>query len=133
MTREEFLSSIEDPVRREMLTQLAGFIRKHDKSVKEVVGPMMGREALLYCLGTFPKYALTSTKGYMSLHSMVMYGCAPLREKFLEQLPGAKFQKGCLNFKKPEDLPMKIAEQMIKESAEVEFPPKEYLDRLNTR
>jgi hypothetical protein len=94
---------------------------------------MMGRPALLYCIGTFPKYALTSTKEYMSLHSMVMYGCTPLREKFLARLPKAKFQKGCINFKSQEAFPVEIAEQMIMESAQAEFPPKEYLAKIGKR
>lgn len=129
MTPKEYLDSL-PPERREVIAKLREYILKADPLVKEVVGSMMGKEMLIYLQGDTMKYALSSVKNYMSLHSMVMYGSSirfgggGLREKFEKLMPKAAFQKGCVNFKNAVELPLDVAKKFIAEMATVEYPPK---------
>ena len=133
MTPTVFLNGL-PPDRKKTLAAIRKLILTYDNSVTESVGEMMGKEMLIYKAGDIFKYALASTKGYMSFHSMVMYGCAPhLREKYITLLKKAKFQKGCINFKTADEMPLDIAEQFIKESAAIPFPPQWYFDRIKKK
>ncbi len=136
MTVKEYLNSLE-PDRKAIMSKLRDFIMKHDKNIKETVEGMMGKKMLVYKVpdGIF-KYGLSSVKTHMSFHSMVMYGSSErfggtgLREKYERLLPKAKFQKGCINFKNAEQMPLDIAEQFIKESATQEYPPAIHKERM---
>jgi hypothetical protein len=133
MTPTQFLNTLE-PERKAVLSKLRGLILKHDKQVTETVTKMMGQKILYYTAGGVMKYALASPKAHMSLHSLVMYyGSTGLRERYVPMMPKAKFQKGCINFKKAEDMPLDVAEAMIKDSAKVSWPPQIYLDRIKKK
>jgi hypothetical protein len=135
MTPKQFLDSLPED-RRKILTALREIILKSDPLIKETVGLMMGKEMLMYCQGDFMKYALSSVKDHLSLHSMVMYGSSirfggsGLREAYEKLLPKAKFQKGCVNFKNEAELPIDIAKKFIADMASVEYPPPEYKERM---
>ncbi len=100
MTVAEYLNTIVSD-RKLLLSRLRELILQHDRNVTESVEGTMGHEMIVYRTpdGIF-KYALSSTKAYMSFHSMVMYCSsgggegAGLREKYQALLPKAKFQKG---------------------------------------
>jgi hypothetical protein len=128
MTPTQYLNTLQ-PERRAVLSKLRDLILKHDKQVTETVTKMMGQEMLYYTVGGVMKYALASPKSHMSMHSMVMYGSTGIRERYVPMMPKAKFQKGCINFKIAADLPLDVAELMIKDSAKVSWPPQIYLDR----
>ena len=135
MTPKQYLDTLPED-RREMISKLRGFILKSDPLVKEVVAGMMGREMLMYMQGDFMKYALSSVKSHMSFHSVVMYGSSirlkgnGLREKFEKLLPKAKFQKGCINFNNAAQMPLDIAEKFVQEMAKMEYPPKQFKERM---
>ncbi len=138
MTPKEYLDSLPED-RRKVISELREYILKADPLVKEVVGTMMGKEMLMYCQKDVMKYALSSVKNYMSLHSMVMYGSSirfgggGLREKFEKLLPKATFQKGCVNFKSAAELPLETAKKFIEAMAKVEYPPKEFKESLEKK
>ncbi len=132
MTVAEFVNSL-GPERKLMLSRLRELILKHDRNVTESVERTMGHHMIVYRTpdGIF-KYAVSSTKAYVSFHSMVMY-CSSgggkgvgLREKYQALLPKAKFQKGCINFEDAGQMPVEIIGDLIRESALMEYPPALY-------
>src|SRR5438445_13625724 len=101
----EFIS--QQPAERQgILTRIHDIIVSKDKTVTPVVGMMMGKEMILYNGPGMFKYGLASVKNYMSLHMMPIYGSPTLYNRYKELLPKASFQKGCINFKDEEDMPM---------------------------
>ncbi|MDA4128301.1 MAG: DUF1801 domain-containing protein [Thaumarchaeota archaeon] len=56
-------------------------------------------------------------KSHMSLHIMSIYGSPKLRSKYEELLPGAKFQKGCINFTEKDQMPLPTVRRLLEESA----------------
>ncbi|MBW4891545.1 DUF1801 domain-containing protein [Mucilaginibacter sp. HMF5004] len=129
MTIAEHLDQ-KDPIRQPLLKALHEIIIKNDPSVEAVVGTMMGKEMILYNdRGSF-KYGLAAPKEYMSLHVLPMYMNAPLHEKYVNLLPKAKFQKGCINFKNADEIPLTIAAQLITDCAPIDLIKirQDYLD-----
>lgn len=120
MTATEFINTIEEP-RRSIIKALRKSIIDNDKSVTEIVGKMMGKEMLLYNEKGVFKYALSSVKTHMSLHNMMIYGSPKMFNKFVEALPTAKFQKGCINFTKAEQMPPDIIANLIADCAAVDY------------
>jgi hypothetical protein len=57
----------------------------------------------------------------MSLHAMPIYGSSVLYSKYKNLLPLANFQKGCINFKNAEEMPLDITEQLIKDCSKVDL------------
>ncbi|HEY6901356.1 MAG TPA: DUF1801 domain-containing protein [Puia sp.] len=109
------------PERQPLLTSIHEAILREDPSVKATVGSMMGKEMILYNTpGTF-KYGLASTKAYMSLHVMPIYMNPPLHEKYKTLLSDASFQKGCINFKTAEEMPLKIVVKLIKDCSKIDL------------
>ena len=129
MDAKTFLNALEED-RRKMLSPMRDIILKFDTEVTEEVSEMMGKEMLIYKQRDLFKYALASTKAHLSFHSMVLYGCPPVHLKFSKLLPKAKFQKGCINFKNLEQLPLSTFEELVRDSANVAWPPKIYQDSL---
>jgi hypothetical protein len=112
MTVSEFISSM-SVERQATLTTLHEAILANDPTVIPVIKPMMGKEMILYEEHCYMKYGLASTKNYMSLHCLPMYMNPALHAKYAGLLPGAKFQKGCINFTDGEALPPKILAALI--------------------
>jgi hypothetical protein len=116
--------------RKPLLQSLHDIILKNDPSVEAVVGSMMGKEMILYNDRGHFKYGLASVKDYMSLHVLPIYMNPPLHTKYEALLPGAKIQKGCINFKSEAELPLTVAAQLITDCAPIDLIAirQQYLD-----
>src|SRR3954470_8987924 len=120
MSISEFISA-QPEERQELLSQLHEIIIQKDKTVAPVIAPMMGKEMIIYnAPGTF-KYGLSSVKNYMSLHVLPIYGSPGIYEKYKALLNEANFQKGCINFKTKEEMPINIVKNLIKECSKVDL------------
>jgi hypothetical protein len=119
MTITEFISN-QIPERQELLTKIHEIIIEDDITVKAEIEPMMGKEMIIYKCNTF-KYGLASVKNYMSLHVLPMYGSETLYSKYKALLPNANFQKGCINFKNEEEMPLKIVRQLIRDCSKIDL------------
>ncbi len=108
----EFIST-QPEERQELLSQLHGIIMENDKTVTPEIAPMMGKEMIMYnAPGSF-KYGLSSVKKYMSLHVLPMYVSTIIYEKYKGLLKEASFQKGCINFKSKDEMPLEIVKELI--------------------
>src|ERR1700722_18414063 len=114
MTVEEFIAK-QEPARKEAISSIHSIIVKNNKRVKPEVDKMMGQEMIQYKLGGIFMYGLGGGKSHMSLHLLPMYGTPSIYTKYIKLLDKAKFQKGCVNFTKPEQMPLKIVEGLIKD------------------
>ena len=120
MSISEFIST-QPEERQELLSQLHEIIIQKDKTVTSIIAPMMGKEMIIYnAPGTF-KYGLSSVKNYMSLHVLPMYGSTILYEKYKALLKEANFQKGCINFKNKDELPLKIVKDLIADCSKIDL------------
>jgi len=121
MTAPEFLASLPAD-RQELMNTLHETIIANDPNVTFSIKPMMGKEMMMYEEGNYMKYALASTKGYMSLHCLPMYMNTPLHARYSARLPAAKFQKGCINFTDAAAMPVAVAAALIADCAPVNIP-----------
>jgi hypothetical protein len=120
MSISEFISA-QPANRQELLSSLHEIILQKDKTVTPVIGAMMGKEMILYnAPGTF-KYGLASVKNYMSLHVLPMYGSPVIYEKYRALLKDASFQKGCINFKSKEEMPLNIVKNLIEDCSKIDL------------
>jgi hypothetical protein len=129
MSITEFLNS-QEPERKKLLTAIHKIITASHPKLKPRMGDMMGKEMIIYEIDGAFTYALASVKDYMSLHNIIMYGHPPLYAKYSKLLSKAKFQKGCINFKNAEQMPMDIVKEFMQESAKA--APK-YLEMYKAR
>jgi len=60
-------------------------------------------------------------KNYMSLHVLPMYGSTIIYEKYKELLKDANFQKGCINFKNKDEIPLKIVKDLIADCSKIDL------------
>lgn len=116
MTIEEYILNA-PPERQAALTALHQAILANDASVTAVVKPMMSKNMILYEERCVMKYGLASVRAYMSFHCLPMYMDQLLHTKYESLLPGAKFQKGCINFATGDALPTGILAGLVKECA----------------
>jgi hypothetical protein len=107
--------------RQELLRALHRVIIDNDTNVTPVVGPMMGKEMILYNAPGIFKYGLAGVKNYMSLHVMPIYGSAALHDKYKRLLPKANFQKGCINFTDVDEMQPEVVAELIKECAKIDL------------
>ncbi len=120
MSISAFISTLPEE-RQELLAQLHEIIIQKDKTVTPVIAPMMGKEMIVYnAPGSF-KYALASVKNHMSLHVLPMYMSAAIYEKYKALFTKASFQKGCINFKHKDEMPLKIVKELITECAKMDL------------
>ena len=120
MTISEFISA-QPEERQELLSQLHEIIIQKDKTVTPVIASMMGKEMIIYnAPGSF-KYGLSSLKNYMSLHPMPMYVSTIIYEKYKALLKKANFQKGCINFKNKDEMPLKIVKDLIADCSKLDL------------
>lgn len=102
------------PAERQVtLTTVHETILANDPHVIPVIKLMMGKEMILYEERGYMKYALADTKKHLSLHCLPMYMNPAIHVKYESLLPEAKFQKGCINFTKGDDLPTAILAALI--------------------
>ncbi len=120
MSISEFIST-QPQERQELLSQLHEIIIQKDKTVTAVIAPMMGKEMIVYnAPGSF-KYGLSSVKNHMSLHVLPMYVSTTIYEKYKVLLAKANFQKGCINFKNKNEMPLKIVKDLIAECSTMDL------------
>jgi hypothetical protein len=120
MTIPEFIS-IQPEDRQQLLSQLHEIIIQNDTTVTPVIAPMMGKDMIIYnAPGTF-KYGLASVKNHMSLHVLPMYGSSVIYDKYKILLKDASFQKGCINFKKKEAMPLSIVKKLIVDCSKIDL------------
>ncbi len=120
MTPTEFLSK-QDLATRQHLSAIHSGIIQHDPKITAKVETMMGKEMIVYKEGGFFKYALANMKHYMTLHAMPMYAFPAILKKYKGLLPDVKFQKGCVNFKNAEAMPLDILEKLIRDCAKEDY------------
>jgi len=120
MSISDFISK-QIPERQRLLTQIHGLIIKRDKNVKAEIAPMMGKEMIVYKAPGIIKYGLSSMKNYMSLHVMPIYGSPILFSKYKNLLNKANFQKGCINFKTEEEMPLKIIDELMSDCSKIDL------------
>ncbi|HWY97702.1 MAG TPA: hypothetical protein VNY36_01345 [Bacteroidia bacterium] len=116
MTVTEYLNK-QEPDRKKLMTAINKIILETNKKVEPRIGNMMGKEMILYEIEGAFAYALASVKTHMSLHNIIMYGHAPLYAKYSKSLSKAKFQKGCINFKSAEQMPLDVVKNFMEDSA----------------
>ena len=129
MTPDTFIQT--EPVERhDLMFSLHSTILNNDKTVTATVEPMMGKEMVIYKSRGFMKYALAGAKNYMTLHVLPMYGSKTLYGRYFALLPKATFQKGCINFKTADELPLKIVQELISDCEKIDLLKirQEYLD-----
>jgi hypothetical protein len=120
MSIAEFIST-QPEERQELLSQLHEIITQKDKTVTAVIAPMMGKEMIIYNTAGSFKYGLSSVKNYMSLHVLPMYVSTVLYEKYKALLKEANFQKGCINFKNKNEIPLKIVKDLIDDCSKIDL------------
>ncbi len=118
MTPGEYIHAQADE-RQELMNSLHLIIIDGDKSIIPKVELMMGKQMIVYKERGYMKYGLASGKNYMSLHCMPIYGSPQLHEKYINLLPDASFQKGCINFKNLAAMPLEVADNLIQDCAKV--------------
>ena len=120
MSITEFIAT-QPEERQALLIQLHEIIIQKDKTVTPVIAPMMGKEMIIYnAPGSF-KYGLASMKAHISLHLLPMYMSPVIYEKYKALLKDAGFQKGCINFKSKEEMPLKIVKQLISDCSKIDL------------
>jgi hypothetical protein len=107
--------------RQDLLTKIHQAILENDKSVEAVIEPMMRMEMIIYKAKGTMKYGLASVQKYMSLHLLPIYGSQSLHTKYQTLLPNASFQKGCINFKNEDEMPIGIVQQLICDCAPIDL------------
>lgn len=65
--------------------------------------------------------ALANQKSHLSLHLVPMYLMPNLREQLTAAAPKLKMGKGCVNFKKTEELPLDALAQVIAATSLVDY------------
>ena len=107
--------------RQKILKEIHEIIIQADKSVTAEVAFMMGKEMIVYKAPGIFKYGLSSVKNYMSLHAMPIYGSQVLYSRYKNILKKAKFQKGCINFIREEDMPLDILSNLITDCSKIDL------------
>ena len=120
MTPEAYISA-QPEERQAILASIHDIIINADESIVAEVGTMMSKQMILYKDRQVFKYGLASVKDYMSLHLMPMYGSPVIYGKYIKLLDKAKFQKGCINFKTADAMPLTIAKELIADCAPVDL------------
>lgn len=116
----DFVQKLE-PTRQQAIIEMHQVITSADSTIEPSIGPMMGKEMILYKAAGVFKYGLASVKNYMSLHVMPMYANPKLHAKYAKLLSKAQFQKGCINFKEAGDMPLDIVKQLIEDCSAIDL------------
>jgi len=115
MTPKEYLAKLKDSNTKDLLSAIHSIMVKNNKRVVPDVSKMMGQEMIQYKIGGVFMYGLNGGKNHNSLHLLPMYGSPKVHEKYKKLLNKAKFQKGCVNFTKAEQMPLDVVEGLIKD------------------
>jgi len=109
------------PDRQRVLTDIHFIILEEDKTVVPFVEPMMGKEMIVYKGKGYMKYGLASMKNYMSLHVLPIYGSQALFSTYKALFQNAKFQKGCINFDSPDEMPLDVVRQLFADCSKIDL------------
>ena len=120
MQISEFIAK-QIPERQKVLNDIHSAILEFDKTVDANIVLMMGLEMIVYKGKGMMKYGLASNKNYMSLHLMPIYGSPELHKRYKALLPNANFQKGCINFKSEDQMPMIIVQELIIDCSKIDL------------
>lgn len=120
MTPDEYIA-LQEPARRALLASVHKAILKANKKITTEVSKMMGADMIQYKLSNYFAYALGSGKAHISLHALPMYMHKPIHEKYSKLFSKAKLQKGRINFKNADQLPLNILEQFLTDCANVDL------------
>lgn len=120
MTPADYITN-QPEERRAILASFHDIIINTDETVVAEVSAMMGKDMIIYKAKNVFKYGLASVKDYMSLHVLPMYGSPVIYEKFSKLLDKAKFQKGCINFKTADVMPLAIVKELIADCAPIDL------------
>jgi hypothetical protein len=85
----------------------------------------IGPKILSFKAGNHWYVALANQKNYISLHLMTVYAFPKLRKK-LETATNLKMGKGCINFKRAEDLPLETVAEIV-----AGFKAEDYIAHVN--
>ena len=118
MSPKEYILAQADE-RHLIMNSLHLIIINRDKLITPKVEWMMGKQMIVYKEKGYMKYALASGKNYMSFHCMQIYGSPELHGKYTNLLPGATFQKGCINFKNVVEMPLEVADNLLQDCARI--------------
>lgn len=120
--------------RQKILSDIHNAILANDKTVIPGIELMMGKEMIVYKGKGVMKYGLSGVKNYMSLHVMPIYGSNTLHSKYKSLLPLANFQKGCINFKDENEMPVEIVKELIIDCSSLDLAKmkEEYLKSRKT-
>lgn len=126
-TPEEYIAQLEEP-RRSQIQAIYDIVRETVPSLEPwIVANKIGFGKFHYkgkskaCEGEWFKLAVGSNK------NTIMFGCCAqidgkdLAENFGARLPKAQFGKSCINFKKFEDIDMKVLKEIAKKTAKADF------------
>jgi len=120
MTIEQYIAE-QLPERKALLSSINKLILKTNKKVTPEIAKMMGTTMIQYKIKGLFVYALGSQKNHISLHLLPMYMHKPIHEKYSNILKKAKVQKGCINFKNENEMPLDIVEQVLTDCAKVDI------------
>jgi len=120
MTPTEYIAE-QAPERQALLKSIHKLILKTGKNLTAEVAPMMGAEMIQYKINNYFAYALASGKAHMTLHAMPMYMNKPIHEKYSKLLKKSQLQKGCINFKNADEMPLDTIEQFLTDCAKVDI------------
>jgi len=123
MTAQQYIDTL--PVNEQnVIQQFRKAILENDPAVSESFGKLMKNpNAFCYNEQDVFKYGLTVSQNHISFHSLVMYSHPELMDDLKTKLKKVKFQKGCINFKTPEDFPLSVFAGHIKASSGIDFSP----------
>src|SRR5689334_24429947 len=113
-TPDDYIAQIDEP-RRSAIKNIHAMITKAVPKLKPSIQyGMIGYGSYHYKYdsgreGDAPIVALASQKGYISI-----YGCGAEIESCKREMPKANFGKGCIRFKKFEDIDLKALEKIVK-------------------
>ena len=109
MAFDDFIAAL--PAERQQLATQVWQLVRHavPTGYTEHIGPKF----LEFRAGPEMCIALANQKGHLSLHLVPMYLMPALRERLVAAAPKLKMGKGCVNFKKAEELPLDALAEVI--------------------
>lgn len=110
---EAFLASLPDDKRKVLEALREQILSREPHLTQEVKGNRDEPTMIIFKDGDEHRYAISAQKSRMSIHAIPMYGHPPIKEAFEGQWPKAKFQKGCVNFSKPEHIDLHWSAQFF--------------------
>jgi hypothetical protein len=121
LSYERYLAQLPSD-RRADVDKVWRLVRKNIQSgYTEEIGPKI----LSFKAGNHWYVALANQNNYISLHLMTVYAFPKLRKK-LETATNLKMGKGCINFKRAEDLPLETVAEIV-----AGFKAEDYIAHVN--